>query len=52
LRWNRFYKEDALLLGDPVLVGELIVVPVSGADSVLVAYDSNGTTQWEFVPVN
>ncbi len=52
LRWNRFYQEDSLLLGDPVLAGEYIIVPVSGADAVLVAYDANGTKQWEFVPVN
>ncbi len=52
LRWNRFYKEDSLLLGDPVFAGELIIVPVSGIDTILVAFDANGTIQWEFVPAN
>ncbi|MBT3240403.1 MAG: PQQ-binding-like beta-propeller repeat protein [Chloroflexi bacterium] len=52
LRWNRFYKEDSLLLGDPVLAGEFVIVPVSGVEAILVAYDANGTIQWEFVPGN
>lgn len=52
LRWNRYYQEDSFLLGDPVLVGEYIIVPVSNSDTVLLAYDANGTIQWEFIPVN
>lgn len=50
LNWSRTYVEESLLLGSPILSENRIIVPVTNAEAVLIAYDANGTIQWEFRP--
>lgn len=47
IRWVREVPESQLM-GTPVALGDLIVVSEVETDNVLIAYDRNGTVQWQF----
>ncbi len=47
IRWVRQVPESQLM-GTPVAIGDLIVVSEIETDNVLIAYDRNGTVQWQF----
>ncbi|MBI3158886.1 MAG: PQQ-like beta-propeller repeat protein [Chloroflexi bacterium] len=44
--------DEVLLLGTPLLVGDLILVGKVNGDEVLIAYDRNLNDRWVFVPEN
>lgn len=51
LRWQAALGEDAgEFAGTPVLAGNSILIGVLGTDSILNAYSSEGTLQWQYMP--
>ncbi len=49
IRWARQTPESKLM-GTPLALGDLILVSLLENDSILIAYDHNGTVQWQFTP--
>lgn len=52
IRWSRSAGEDVILYGSPTAAGELILVSVVESDFIVIAWDTNGTIQWQFTPEN
>lgn len=52
LRWSRSAGEDIIFYGTPVLVDDRILVGVVESEFIMIAYDTNGTVQWQFEPTN
>lgn len=52
IRWSRSAGEEVILYGSPTAAGELILVSVVESDFIVIAWDANGTIQWQFTPEN
>ena len=50
--WTRSVTDSTgVLQSDPVLVGDLLIIPVSaGSDTLMVAFDAAGNEVWSFLP--
>jgi outer membrane protein assembly factor BamB len=48
IQWTK--NIEAALYGSPIAAGDLILIGVGTADSVVTAFNQNGDTAWTFVP--
>jgi outer membrane protein assembly factor BamB len=48
IQWTK--NIEAALYGSPIAAGDLILIGVGTADSVVTAFDQNGDTAWTFIP--